>query len=160
MNKVHLMGRLATDPELKTTASGISVTNFTLAVDRNHQKGEDKQTDWIDCVAWRNTAEFICRYFHKGSPIVIEGPIRTHIYEKNDMKIKAVEILVDNAEFVPRSEKLTATGEPREVEKIVPISQGNSTLQAQRVVYEVQQSFSQGSNDDFQQVEMDEDLPF
>lgn len=159
MNKVHCIGRLSADPELKTTRDGISVTNFTLAVDRNHQKGEDKQTDWIDCVAWRNTAEFICRYFHKGSPIVIEGSIRTHIYEKNDMKIKAVEILVDNAEFVPRSERLIATEAPKEAENTVPISQGNSSLQAQRVVYEVQQSFAQGSNDDFQQVN-DEDLPF
>ena len=60
MNKVVLLGRLAADPELRQTPNGITVTSFTIAVDRQYSKGPDRQTDWIDIVAWRNTAEFVC----------------------------------------------------------------------------------------------------
>lgn len=67
LNSVAIMGRFAADPELKHTPSGVAVTSFTLAVDRNYTKpGEERQTDWIDVVAWRGTAEFICKYFTTG----------------------------------------------------------------------------------------------
>ena len=71
MNKVVLLGRLAADPELRQTPNGHTVTSFTIAVDRQYSKGADRQTDWIDIVAWRNTAEFVCKYFQKGSPIIV-----------------------------------------------------------------------------------------
>ena len=104
MNKVVLLGRLAADPELRQTPNGISVTSFTIAVDRQYSKGSDRQTDWIDIVAWRNTAEFVCKYFQKGSPIIVEGSIQTRTYDdKNGQKRKAVEIQADNIEFVPRT---------------------------------------------------------
>lgn len=103
MNKTLLIGRLAADPELRQTGSGIEVTSFTIAVDRPFQKDGEKETDWIDIVAWRKTAEFICKYFQKGSPIVIEGTIQTRNWEdKNGNKRKSVEILAENVEFVPR----------------------------------------------------------
>ena len=74
MNLVTLMGRLTAAPELKTTSSGINYCRFTLAVDRRFQKqGQDKQTDFISCVAWRQTAEFICRYFVKGQLLVYQA---------------------------------------------------------------------------------------
>ena len=96
MNKATLIGRRAADPELRQTGSGIAVTSVTLAVDRPYTKGSDRQTDWIDIVAWRNTAEFVCKYFQKGSPIIIEGSIQTRMWEdKAGQKRKSVEIVAE-----------------------------------------------------------------
>ena len=82
LNCAVIMGRLVADPELRTTGSGISVTSFTVAVDRSYQKaGTERQTDFIDVVAWRQTAEFVSRYFHKGSMIAVQGSIQTRNYE-------------------------------------------------------------------------------
>lgn len=157
MNKCWLMGRLSADPELRQTENGISVVNFTVAVDRNF--GEDRKTDWIFCVAWRGTAEFICKYFQKGSPILIEGSIRSHSWEKEGMKLQSLEVQVDNVEFVLRSKDASA-GSTTAAQNTVPIERGQSSYQAPKEVYSMPQSFAQGSNDDFQQVEIDEDLPF
>lgn len=104
MNVVTIIGRLAADPELKTTGSGISVTNICVAIDRKGTKGEDKITDWIDVVAWRNTAEFICKHFHKGDPIVVTGSLQTRMWDdKNGQKRKTVEVIADSVEFVPKA---------------------------------------------------------
>lgn len=101
MNIVALTGRFTKEPELKTTSSGTSVTSFSLAVDRKYQpSGEERKADFIDFVAWRNTAEFICKYFHKGSMIGIEGEIQTRNFEdKNGNKRKATEVVVSNVTF-------------------------------------------------------------
>lgn len=101
MNICALTGRFTTDPELKTTQNGVSVTNFCLAVDRKYQpSGEEKKADFIDFVAWRNTAEFICKYFRKGSMIAVEGEIQTRTYtDKNGNNRKATEIVVSNVSF-------------------------------------------------------------
>ena len=100
LNRVILMGRLTADPELRKTASDLSVTSFTLAVDRNYGKGADRQTDFINCVAWRQTAEFISRYFSKGRLMAVEGSIQVRNYtNKNDNKRQAVEVLVSQAYF-------------------------------------------------------------
>ena len=100
LNIVALQGRLAKDPELKTTPSGTSVCSFTLAVDRSYSKDGNRQTDWIDCVAWRHTAEFICKYFSKGQQMAVVGPIQTRNYEdSNGNKRKAVEVNVTQVDF-------------------------------------------------------------
>ena len=101
INDAVIMGRLVADPELRTTASGNSVSSFTVAVDRNFvRQGEEKQADFIDVIAWRQTAEFICKYFRKGSMIAIQGHIQTRMYEdKNGNKRKAVELIADNVSF-------------------------------------------------------------
>ena len=101
LNVAIIMGRLTADPELRTTASGVAVTTFSVAVDRRFQRqGEEKQTDFINVVAWRQTAEFVSRYFHRGSMIAVRGSIQQRNYEdKNGNKRKAVEIVVDNANF-------------------------------------------------------------
>lgn len=101
LNTAILMGRLTADPELKTTNSGLSVTSFCVAVDRRYQKdGEKRQTDFLNVVAWRKTAEFVTQYFHKGSMIAVQGSIQTHNYEdKNGNKRTAVEIVADNVSF-------------------------------------------------------------
>ena len=100
LNIAVIMGRLTAEPELKTTQNGISVCSFTVAVERNYSNGGERQTDFINCVAWRQTAEFISRYFHKGSMIAINGSIQQRQYtDKNGNKRSAFEILVDNANF-------------------------------------------------------------
>ncbi len=101
INMVALMGRLTFEPELRTTPSGTSVIRFQVACDRNFQKDpQNRQADFVDCVAWRQTAEFISRYFHKGSMIAVEGTIQTSNYtDKNGNKRKQVEVLANNVSF-------------------------------------------------------------
>lgn len=101
INTVALMGRLTYEPEIKTTPQGVSVICFQIACDRNYTpQGQERQADFIDCVAWRGTAEFIGKYFKKGDLIAIDGSIQTENYtDKNGNKRKAVEVVVDNASF-------------------------------------------------------------
>lgn len=101
LNCSILMGRLVADPELKTTTNGVSVSSFRIAVDRAYQKqGEERQADFIDIVAWRQTADFVCRYFKKGSMIAVQGSIQTRQYEdKQGNKRTAVEVVADNVSF-------------------------------------------------------------
>ena len=108
LNKAIIAGRLTADPELKTTPSGLSVTSFTVAVDRRF--GKEKQTDFINCVAWRSTAEFITKYFSKGNSICVCGSIQTRNYtDKNGNKRTAVEVVAEEATFC-ESKKNTADG--------------------------------------------------
>ncbi len=102
MNNVSLVGRLTATPELKHTSSGIAVTRFSIAVDRPFSKpGEEKQVDFINIVAWRNTAEFVCKYFLKGQRIGASGGIRTGSYiDREGIKRYTFEIYADRVEFV------------------------------------------------------------
>lgn len=101
LNKVILMGRLTAVPELKTTQSGNSVTSFRIAVERNYAKqGEERKADFIDIVCWRQTAEFVCRYFTKGSMIALEGQLQTRTYQAKDGSNRHVtEVVADNVSF-------------------------------------------------------------
>lgn len=101
INNVTLMGRLTAAPELKQTPNGTSVTAFCIAVDRRFQpKDGEKQTDFINCVAWRNTAEFITKYFSKGDMIAVTGEIQTRKYQDNGGNNRvAFEIVIENASF-------------------------------------------------------------
>ena len=101
LNCSAIMGRLTADPELRQTADGVSVTSFTVAVDRGYVKqGEERQADFIDCVAWRQQAEFINKYFNKGSMIAITGRLQTRNWEdRNGSKRKETEILITEVSF-------------------------------------------------------------
>ena len=121
-NKVIIGGRLTADAELKTTPNGISVTTFAVAVNR---KGAEKKTDFIDVVAWRQTAEFISRYFKKGSSICIVGSIQKREWtDNNGQKRYATEVIAEEASFVdsnndstPSNQTATTTAtEPQFVE--------------------------------------------
>ena len=139
-NLVVLTGRLTADPELKTTQSGISVTSFSVAVNRPYRTGEEQQTDFINVVAWRKTAEFIAKYFKKGNMIGIEGSIQTRKYtDKNGNNRPAFEVVVNNAQFVESKRDSAA-------------SQGG----------EQPASFSNAGADDFSDLSdvSDDDLPF
>lgn len=107
LNKVVLVGRLTADPELKQTQSGTAVTTFTLAVNRRYQpKNEDgspaqQQADFISCVAWRAGAEFLCRYFRKGSAVCLTGSIQTRSWtDQHNQKRYATEVVADEVMFV------------------------------------------------------------
>lgn len=101
LNKVILGGRLTADVEIKQTQSGISVCQFSLAVNRKYSKEGEQNTDFINCVAWRNTAEFISKYFKKGSSLCIVGNIQTRTWtDQNNQKRYATEVIVDEAMFV------------------------------------------------------------
>lgn len=119
MNRVTIIGRIAADPELKQTTSGLSVCNFTIAVDRKGTKGEERITDWLEVVTWRHTAEFVSRYFQKGSPIIVEGSLQTRMWEdKAGQKRKVVEIVADNVEFVPKAKGEAAEAKSESFEEV------------------------------------------
>lgn len=101
INSVTLMGRLTYEPELRTTPSGVSVVNFQVAVNRDYVKdGEERQADFIDCIAWRQRAEFLSRYFHKGSMIAVEGSIETDNFtDKDGNKRKSVRVVANKLSF-------------------------------------------------------------
>jgi len=104
LNKVILIGHLTADPELKTTPNGVSVTSFSIGVTRKYTKqGEQPTTDFINIVAWRTTAEFICKYFKKGQAICICGSMQTRSYTAQDgTKRYATEVVADEATFVEK----------------------------------------------------------
>ena len=101
LNVVAIMGRLVADPELRTTQSGINVVSFRIACDRNFaRQGEQRQADFIDIVAWRQQAEFVSKYFQKGSLIAIEGSLQTRQYQdKNGNNRTAIEVNCDEVSF-------------------------------------------------------------
>lgn len=99
LNIVAIQGRLSADPELRTTQTGTPVCSFTLAVQRNIKSGDEYPTDWIDCVAWKGTAEFICKYFQKGQLIAVNGTLQTRSYEKDGVKRKTTQVVVQSAYF-------------------------------------------------------------
>ncbi len=101
LNVAAIMGRLTAEPELKYTASGLAFCRFTVAVDRNYAKaGTERQADFISCVAWRKTAEFVCKYFIKGQLMAVDGTIQTGSYtDKDGNKRYTTDLLVNNVNF-------------------------------------------------------------
>lgn len=154
LNVVVLTGRLVADPELRHTPSDIAVTSFTIAVNRRFAKpGEERQTDFIDIVAWRNTAEFICKYFGKGQLIAIEGSIQTGSYQDKDgNKRKTFEIVARDAQFA--ESKKDSMSEP----SFNYGDSSNSSIKEEKPSN--LNAYSSGSDNDFQTIESDDDLPF
>ena len=102
LNHITIMGRLARDPELRRTGTGVAVSSFTVAVDRDFpgKDGGEKETDFIDCVAWRQTGEFVSKYFTKGSMIVVSGRLQIRVWtDKDGNKRRAAEVVADNVYF-------------------------------------------------------------
>ncbi len=141
LNCAVIMGRLTADPELRQTPNGISVTRFTVAVDRGYVKaGEERKADFINVIAWRQTAEFVSKYFSKGSMIAVQGSIQTGSYEKDGVKRYTFEISADNVSFCGSKNESSSSG---------------ATTAAAAAP-----SFSNGSADDFAAMADDDDLPF
>ena len=158
LNRVILMGRLVSDPELKTTPNGVSVTNFRIAVDRSYvRSGEERKADFIDIVCWRQTAEFVCRYFGKGSMIALEGQLQTRTYQAKDGSNRyVVEVVADNVSFT--GEKRDNSGYGSQYSQP---QQYNQPRQYQEPAPQpAQPSYQSGSNADFHDMPLDDDLPF
>ena len=155
LNKIVLMGRLTRDPELRRTDSGIAVASFTLACDRDYsgKDGAEKQTDFVDIVAWRHTAEFVSKYFSKGRLIGIDGSIQTRNYEdKNGNKRTAVEVVADRAFFVDSKNSAQGSGSS------YPSNPGNNFSRPAAPAEPA--SYSSGSFGDFSEIDGEDDLPF
>lgn len=121
LNKCILMGRLVADPELRRTQTDLSVTSFTIAVERDFKDraSGEKQTDFIDCVAWRQTAEFISKWFTKGMLVAVSGRLQTRMWEdKQGQKRKSVEVQVDDAYFAEG--KKDSSNSPRQTQQTAP----------------------------------------
>lgn len=162
MNKVILVGRLTADPELRQTQSGISSCRFTVAVDRRFadKNTGERQADFISCTAWRQTAEFVSRYFNKGKMIAVEGSLRTGKYQdKNhpDVTHYTTDVFVDNVEFVGgKGESGGNSGYS---------AQQNNSYQAPQQSAPQQpapnnESMSYGNFNDFEEILSDGDVPF
>lgn len=140
MNKVELVGRLTKDPEIKMTSNQTKFCQFTLAVDRRFkdQNGQ-RQADFINCLAWRQTAEFIAKYFKKGNRIGVVGSIQTRSYDdQNGQKRFITEVVVDEAEFVESTNKADDT-EKKETEAPVEIepNTGEVMVDAGQLPFEI-----------------------
>lgn len=147
LNKVIMGGRMVADPELKQTQSGVSVTSFRIAVNRHAVGGKDAETDFFTVTAWRQTAEFICRYFKKGSSICIIGTLQNRSYEKNGEKRTATEIVAESVEFVD------SRAETSQDETAIPDANAPT---AQNLGYMP----SAYTAPKFDEIKQDEDLPF
>lgn len=165
-NKVIMLGRITQDLELKTTPSGISVLSFSIAVDRRFQtKGEERKSDFFNCVAWRNEAEFISRYWSKGRPILVEGELQNRSYTAKDGNTRYItEIIVDRATFTgdkaPSSSGYSAGNYPppppaqpqQQAQPQHPAEQANSAPTAANGSYT--------ANDFVETTNTDDDYPF
>ena len=157
LNVVAIMGRLMADPELKTTQHGTSVCSFRIACDRNFaRQGEQRQADFIDIVAWRAQAEFMCKYFQKGSLIAIEGSLQTRQYQdKNGSNRTAVEVVTSNVSFAgskAADKPATASYE----QQTIHVWEANAAHSATHAA----PAYEQGNMDDFATIPDDGDLPF
>ena len=142
LNRAILMGRLTKDPEFKQTPNNVSVATFSLAVDRNYQSDKDnKQTDFINIVAWRHTAEFVSKYFTKGQLVAVEGSIQTRSYQDKDGNNRTVfEVVADQVYFAEKKQN------------------GNNQSQSES---SAKDSFPVGGLGDFEEFEdSDGELPF
>lgn len=146
INSVVIMGRLTYEPELRATPSGVSVVRFQVAVDRSYQKaGEERKTDFIDVTAWRQTAEFVSKYFRKGSMIAVEGSIQTDNFtDKDGNKRKSVQVVASNVSFCGSKAESGTTGANSNPAFAQPAP-----------------SYASADNSDFEEiVDDDDDLPF
>ena len=146
MNKIVLIGNLTHDPETRSTPNGVTVCSFTIAVNRRFaSQGGEKQTDFINVVAWRQTAEFVSRYFHRGSMIAVRGRIQQRNYEdKNGNKRTAFEIVAEEVSFCgSKAETGTGARQNEQPARVQPAA-----------------SFATGGADDFEEIPISDDLPF
>lgn len=156
LNVIAIMGRLVHDPELRTTQQGTNVCTFRIACERSYTpKGQQRQADFVDIVAWGKTAEFICKFFQKGSMIAIDGSIQTRHYQGKDGSNRtAVEVVANNISFAgaKAADKPAARDFDRQTQSY--------THEAKSAHSAPQPDYTQGSMDDFAVINDTDDLPF
>lgn len=150
LNVVAIMGRLVADPELRTTPAGVNVCQFRIACDRNFaRQGEQRQADFVDIVAWRAQAEFVCRYFSKGSLIAIQGRLQTNNYQdKNGNNRTAVAVVAENINF----------GGSKGTNK--QVDEGGEAAPRSDAWPKADPPANYGGVDDFSVIDDNDDLPF
>lgn len=158
LNRVILMGRITQDLELRQTPSGASVITFNVAVDRGYAKqGEERQTDFITCVAWNQRAEFINNYFSKGRMIAIEGQLRTRTYDdKNGSRHYVTEVYVDSVSFTGEAKQQGA----RDNSYSAPQPSYTAPQQSYADPAPKNESVSIGELSDFEEILSDDGVPF
>lgn len=156
LNVVAIMGRLVADPELRTTQHGTNVCTFRIACERSYSKpGEQRQADFVDIVAWGKTAEFICKFFQKGSMIAVDGRLQTRNYQdKQGNKRTAVEVVANNISFAGANAADKPAAASYEQQTRNHVQQANAAQSAPQPAY------TQGSMDDFSVISDTDDLPF
>ena len=156
LNVVAIMGRLVADPELRTTQQGTNVCAFRIACERSFAKqGEQRQADFIEIVAWRQQADFVCKYFQKGSMIAIDGSLQTRQYQdKQGNNRTAVEVVANNISFAGAKTAGKPSAASYEQQTRNHVQQANAAQSASQPAY------TQGSMDDFSEIPDADDLPF
>ena len=151
LNVVAIMGRLVADPELRTTPAGVNVCQFRIACDRNFaRQGEQRQADFVDIVAWRQRADFVCKYFQKGSMIAIEGALQSRNYQdKNGNNRTAMEVLASNISFA--GSKSTSSAK---------VDDGGEAAPRSDAWPKADPPSNYGGVDDFAVIDDNDDLPF
>ena len=151
LNIVAIMGRLVADPELRTTPAGVNVCQFRIACDRNFaRQGEQRQADFVDIVAWRQQADFVCKYFSKGSLIAINGRIQTRNYQdKNGNNRTAFAVVAENINF--GGSKGTSSAK---------VDDGGEAAPRSEAWPKADPPASYGGVDDFAVIDDNDDLPF
>lgn len=163
LNVVVLMGRLVADPELRQTPNNVAVTTIRIAVDRSYSKaGAERQTDFIDVTAWRQTAEFVCRYFTKGSMIAVQGSLRVDNYtDKEGNKRTRYDVQADNVSFCgSKKESGSYGGSDYSAPAQSAGSYSRPSAPAQPAAAPAAPAYSSGDTGDFQAMPDDDDLPF
>ena len=160
LNIAVIMGRLTADPELKSTGGGVSVCSFTVAVDRRFKgQNEERQADFIRCVAWRQSAEFLARFFRKGSMVAVTGSIQVRSYEdKNGNKREAVELVADQINFTGEKSSGNAGGYRDDIPLPPPPPEGSRPQQ--QAAAQPAPAFATASAADFDEIAGDDDLSF
>lgn len=150
LNIVAIMGRLVADPELRTTANGTNVCSFRIVCDRNFvSQGQERQADFIDIVVWRQAADFVCKYFQKGSMIAVDGALQSRNYkDKQGNSRTAVEVVANHISFAGPSKKPGGQA----------VDDGGEA--PPKGYREPAPAYSQGSADDFAVIDDNDDLPF
>ena len=144
LNQVILGGRLTADPELKQTPNGVSVTSFRIAVNRHSIGGQQPVADFFTVQAWKQTAEFVCRYFKKGSSICVIGAIQNKSWEKNGQKMYGDEIVAEQVTFVDGRDESSSADQ---------LAIGNANAPTA-------QNFGDRAQPKFEEIKQDDDLPF
>lgn len=165
LNVVVLMGRLVADPELRHTTSGIATCTFRIAVDRSFvRSGEERKTDFIDIVAWRQTAEFVCRYFRKGNLIAVDGSLQTRNYEdKQGNKRTAYEVVANNVNFTGERSGGASQGQggySAPAPRPAAPAQAPAPAPAARPAPSEPVSYAVGAPDEFAVISDEDDIPF
>ncbi len=162
LNRVILMGRLTAEPDYRTTQSGVSLARFTLAVDRDYSgQNNERQTDFLDIVVWRQKADFVSRYFHKGQLVAVQGSIQVSSYtDREGNKRRSWDIVADQVYFAEGKRDGASQGGNYDYSRYDHMTPPPAQSDASPSYSEPVSAYQSGNDGDFTAVDEEEDLPF